>query len=63
MKKFSGDSMEREETDDMEEIRLAVDCISSHFREPLEAKCVNLANIQDELEEIVTYARKYKRRH
>lgn len=34
----TGESMEREETDDMEEIRLAVESIISHFREPLEAK-------------------------
>ena len=50
-----GDSMERgKETDDLEEIQLAVEYmyIISHFREPLEAKGVNLANIQDELEEI-----------
>ena len=33
--------------------------ITSHFREPLEAKGVVLAGIQDEIEEIVQYARKY----
>ena len=48
-----------EETGGLEEIQAAVECIISHFRKPLEEKGVDLANIQDELEEIVTYARKY----
>ena len=53
----TGDSVERgKETDDLEDIQLAVEYIISRFREPLEAKGVNLANIQDE---IVTYTRKY----
>ena len=46
-----------EEEDDL--TREAVEYITSHFREPLEAKGVDLANIQDELEEIIPYARKY----
>ncbi len=48
-----------EEEDDLAEIKEAVEYITSHFREPLEAKGVTLANIQDEVEEIVPYARKY----
>ena len=41
------------------EVREAVELISSEFREPLEAKQVDLAGIQDEVEEVVLYARKY----
>ena len=48
-----------DEEDDLTEIREAVEYITSHFREPLEAKGVTLANFQDEMEEIVPYARKY----
>ncbi len=44
---------ETEEDDDLKEIREAVEFITSHFREPLEAKGVSLASIQDEIEEIV----------
>ena len=44
---------ETEENDDLAEIREAVECITSHFREPLQAKGISLANIQDETEEIV----------
>ena len=46
-------------TEEEYEIREAVEYIMSHCREPLEAKGVNLANIQDELEEIVPYAWKF----
>ena len=45
--------------DDLTEIYAAVEYITSHFREPLEAAGVTLASIQDELQEIVDYARKY----
>ena len=48
-----------EEEDDLTEIREAVEYITLHFRVPLEAKSVDLANIQDELEEIILYTRKY----
>ena len=44
---------------DDNEIKAAVEFIISHFREPLEAAHINLASIQDELEEIVDYARCY----
>ena len=37
----------------------AVELITSEFGEPLEAKQVDLTGIQDEVEEIVPYARKY----
>ena len=53
----AGEHSDTEEEDDLIEIREAVEYITSHFREPLEAKGVDLANIQDELEEII--ARKY----
>ena len=48
-----------EEEDDLDEIKEAVEYITSRFRELLEAKGVTLANIQGEVEEIVLYARKY----
>ena len=57
--RLSRSAPEDEEADDLAEIREAVEYITSHFREPLEAKGVDLANIQDEVEEIVLYARKY----
>ena len=40
---------------DDNEIKAAVEFIISHFGEPLEAAHINLASIQDELEEIVDY--------
>ena len=45
--------------DDIAEIKSAMEHIISHFGEPLEAASINLAGIQDELEEVVEYARKY----
>ena len=45
-----------EEEDDLAKIREAAEYITSHFREPLQAKGVDLANIQDELVEIIPYA-------
>ena len=48
-----------DENDDIAEIKSAMEHIISHFREPLEAASINLAGIQDELEEVVEYARKY----
>lgn len=47
------------EDDDLSEIKQAVEYLTSHFREPLEAKGGVLESIQDEVEEIVLYARKY----
>ena len=56
----SADTMETSEnTDDLEEIRKAVEYVTSQFRQPLEAKGVDLTSIQDQVEEIVTYTRKY----
>ena len=49
-------SSELEEEDDFTEIQEAVEYLTSNFREPLEAKGVALASIQ---EEIVLYDRKY----
>lgn len=51
----SGDS----ESDELEEINAAVEYITTHFREPLEAVSMNISSIRDEIEEIVDYARKY----
>ena len=45
--------------DDLADIRAAVEVITSHFRVPLEAKCVSLSTIQDEVEEAVHYARSF----
>jgi hypothetical protein len=43
----------------LEEITTATDYILSLFRAPLEAKGACLSSFNDELEEIITYARKY----
>jgi len=45
--------------DEIAEISAAVEHIVTHFREPLVAVRANLASIQDELEEVVDYSRKY----
>ena len=45
--------------DDLTNLKEAVEYITLHFREPLEAKGVDLSNMQDEVEEIVLYARRY----
>ena len=47
------------ESDDLTEMKAAVELLVSKFREPLEAKGAVLAEIQDELEEVVEYARRY----
>ncbi len=54
---------EDSEADDLSELFAAVEYITSHFRQPLEAVSANLASIQDEVEEAVDYARKYKVNH
>ena len=41
------------------EVKRAAEHIITHFRVPLESKGVILATIQDEIEEIVDYGRKY----
>ena len=41
------------------EIRSAVDHIISSFLAPLETKGMNVVSVQDEIEEVVDYARKY----
>ena len=48
-----------EEDDDLQVVQAAVECLVSHFRQPLEAKAVDLAKLHDEVENVVTYARKY----
>ena len=45
--------------DGLIEIRSAVDHIISSFLAPLEAKGMNAVSVQDEIEEVVDYARKY----
>lgn len=55
----------RSEVDDdcddptLSEVKTAVEYIISHFREPLQASGIDLTDIQDEVEEIVEYARQY----
>ena len=49
----------QEEEDDLGEIKDAAEYVTSHFRKPLEVKGVTMASFQDEIEEIVPYARKY----
>ena len=36
-----------EETGDLNEIQAVMECLVSHFRQPLEAKSVNCTNLQD----------------
>lgn len=45
--------------DGIDELKAAVEYISTHFREPLEAAQVDLARIQDEVEDAIDYARAY----
>ncbi len=45
--------------DDTAEVKEALEYITTHFREPLEAAGVTLATIHDEVEEVVHFARKY----
>lgn len=49
----------QEEADGLDEIYAAVEYITSHFRQPLEAVGTNLSSIRDEIEEVVDYAQKY----
>ena len=55
----SGDHDGMLEPDDFAEVRAAADYIVSFFRIPLEAKGMCAASIQDEVEDVVSYARKY----
>ena len=57
----SDSSSNGDEDDDhvLAEILSAVEYITSFFREPLEAKDVNLSSVRNEVEEIVGYARNY----
>ena len=55
----SPSEVEGEDDARLSEVREAVELITSEFKEPLEAKAVDLASIQDEVEEIVLYARKF----
>ena len=48
-----------EETGDLDKIQAVVECIVSHFRKTLEAKGVDLTNVQNEHEEVVKCARKW----
>ena len=41
------------------EVKSAVECIVSQFRDPLEARGANLSVLQDEIEDAVDYARRY----
>ena len=59
-KSFSEDSSGTMlDLDDFAEVRAAVEYIISIFRIPLEAKGMCAASIQDEVEDVVSYARKY----
>ena len=45
--------------EDLADIRVAVECLISTFRAPLESRGVCMATIQDELQDAIEYARKY----
>ena len=53
------DGMLDPDADDFAEVRAAVEYIISIFHIPLEAKRMFAASSQDEVEDIVSYARKY----
>ena len=58
----SGESdSESESSNDksLAEVTVAVDLIATTFREPLEAVGVNLLTLQDQITEVVEYARNY----
>ena len=58
----SADSLLRDdEVEDcsLDEVKEAVEHISTHFRLPLEAKGVSFVSLQDKIEEVVDYARSY----
>ena len=62
--KSSSTSGDMSDSNDGEEgnldgIKSALECIISAFRDPLEAKGVNLSSLHDEIEEIVDHARRY----
>ena len=60
--RFSEDSSDDDgmlDLDDFAEVRAAVEYIISIFRIPLEAKGMCVASIQDEVEDVVSCARKY----
>ena len=40
-------------------VRESVDSLVTKFRDPLEAKGVSLSSVQDEVEEIIEYSRKF----
>ena len=58
----SSSETRKEMTDDMAEIREAVEHVISVFREPLEAKGACLSSLDDELEEAVQFCRRYLNR-
>ena len=43
----------------LQEVKNAIELLSSHFRDPLEAAGANLSLLQDEIEDAVAYARTY----
>ena len=59
----SADSLLQEDIDQddpsIAEVKEAVEVISTHFRIPLEAKGLSFVTLQDEIEEVIEYARKY----
>ena len=55
----STNSQTAEKDEVLAKVQSAVEYISTSFREPLEAKGVALHSLQDEMEEVVEYARKY----
>jgi len=56
--------VKREPTDhgqdaSLEEVKDALELLSSHFRDPLEAASVMIPSLQDEMEDVIIYARAY----
>ena len=57
----SSNDYDDDDDDRLSEVKAALVSITDVFRAPLEAKRVNLISIQDEIEDIVDYARTYLR--
>ena len=53
------DDMDLEDDPSIAEVKEAVEVISTDFRIPLEAKGLSFVTLQDEIEEVIKYARKY----
>ena len=59
IKRQSSVSDNEEEDTSLEQVNGAIELLSSHFRNPLEATGVDIPSLRDEMEDVVIYARAY----